>query len=224
MQCLVSADIEHKTTIRPPPPASTSTKQLLFGKTIAIKDNISVAGLPLTGGTQPYHLSLSSPYPISQIDAPVVTRVLDAGATIIGTSTCENYCMSGLSFTSATGPVDNPWIAPRNGERGKGYSAGGSSSGSAALVAVTSIRQWRAKNGLDMEKEDGLGEGADFALGADQGGSIRLVRSSCVLSLAFFPVLSLTSSVSSPQVTPAYTASNQHTASCLIQAAAPYPP
>lgn len=144
-----------KTTIKP---VSTG---LLSGKTIAIKDNVSVAGLPLTGGTQPFHLSKDTPYPISAFDAPVVRRVLEAGATITGMSTCENYCMSALSFTSAIGPVDNPWA--------KGHDCGGSSSGSAALVAINSVRKFKPAAG-----DDGLGEGVDLALGADQGGSIRM--------------------------------------------------
>ena len=61
-------------------------------------------------------------------DATVVTRVLDAGATITGKSVCEDLCFSGGSHTSQTGPVRNPWDRTR--------SAGGSSSGSAALVAA----------------------------------------------------------------------------------------
>lgn len=138
---------------------------ILSGKTIAIKDNVSVAGLPLTGGTQPYHLSKDQPYPISTFDAPVVSRVLEAGATIIGISTCENYCMSALSFTSATGPVDNPWI--------KRYACGGSSSGSAALVGIKSVKGWKTRHGQTVN-DDELGQGVDLALGADQGGSIRL--------------------------------------------------
>lgn len=153
------ADAEPQTVIEP-----TGTG-LLSGKTIAIKDNVSVAGLPLTGGTQPYHLSRETPYPISTFDAPVVARVLEAGATIIGTSTCENYCMSALSFTSATGPVDNPWI--------KGYACGGSSSGSAALIGIKSMGEWQKRH-PGAGGADGLGEGVDFALGADQGGSIRM--------------------------------------------------
>lgn len=124
---------------------------------------MSVAGLPLTGGTQPFHLSKDAPYPISTFDAPVVSRVLAAGATITGTSTCENYCMSASSFTAATGPVDNPWR--------KGHSCGGSSSGSAALVALQSVRTLQPHARAD---DDDLGEGVDLALGADQGGSIRL--------------------------------------------------
>ncbi|KAJ0108972.1 hypothetical protein J7T55_005520 [Diaporthe amygdali] len=150
----------HRTVIRP------SAEGLLSGKTIAIKDNVSVAGLPMTGGTQPFHLSKDIPYPISSFDAPVVTRVLEAGGTITGTSTCENYCMSALSFSSATGPVDNPWL--------KGYECGGSSSGSAALVAVKCVDKQKEKQNGGMVVDEDLGEGVDLAIGGDQGGSIRM--------------------------------------------------
>jgi amidase len=142
----------------------------LTGKTIAVKDNVSVAGLPLTGGTQPYHLSKDKPYPISVFDAPVVTRVLEAGGTIIGMSTCENYCMSALSFTSASGPVDNPWV--------KGYECGGSSSGSAALVGIKNVSERKKKTSGTVDVGS-LGEGVDLAVGADQGGSIRMVSDPC---------------------------------------------
>lgn len=121
----------------------------------------------MTGGTQPFHLSKDTPYPISSFDAPVVTRVLGAGGTITGTSTCENYCMSALSFSSATGPVDNPWL--------KGYTCGGSSSGSAALVGVKSVRKQREKEGGQANADHDQGEGVDLAIGGDQGGSIRMV-------------------------------------------------
>jgi amidase len=141
-----------------------SAEGLLSGKTIAVKDNVSIAGVPLTGGTQPFHLSKDKPYPISSFDAPVVSRVLEAGGTITGTSTCENYCLSALSFSSATGPVDNPWL--------KGYNCGGSSSGSAALVGSRIVKMQRDKDG--MASQD-LGEGVDLAIGGDQGGSIRMV-------------------------------------------------
>jgi amidase len=62
----------------------------------------------------------------------------------------EYFCLSGSSHTNATGPVHNP--------HKHGYSAGGSSSGSAVLVA-------RAE--------------ADMALGGDQGGSIPMPASFC---------------------------------------------
>jgi amidase len=116
----------------------------LAGKKIALKDNICLAGVPMMNGA-----STMEGY-VPDIDATVATRILDAGGTIIGKTVCEYFCFSGGSHTSASGPVHNP--------HRKGYSAGGSSSGSAVVVA--------------------LGE-ADMALGGDQGGSIRIPASFC---------------------------------------------
>lgn len=83
-------------------------------------------------------------------DATVATRLLEAGGTILGKAVCENMCHSATSHSSATGIVENPFA--------KGYSAGGSSSGAGVLVA--------------------LGE-VDGAIGADQGGSIRVPAANC---------------------------------------------
>jgi amidase len=116
----------------------------LKGKTVALKDNIMLAGVPMMNGA-----ATMEGY-VPDIDATVVQRVLDAGATILGKVHCEFFCLSGGSHTNATGPVHNP--------HKMGYSAGGSSSGSAVVVA--------------------LGE-ADMALGGDQGGSIRMPSSFC---------------------------------------------
>ena len=116
----------------------------LRGKTVALKDNIMLAGVPMMNGSA----TLEGYMP--DIDATVVQRVLDAGGTIVGKAHCEAFCLSGGSHTNATGPVHNP--------HRMGYSAGGSSSGSAVLVA--------------------RGE-ADMALGGDQGGSIRIPSSFC---------------------------------------------
>ena len=127
-----------KTTIR----GASSGK--LQGKSVVIKDNVCVAGVPMMNGAS----TLEGYMP--NVDATVVTRLLDAGATIVGKSVCEYYCFSGGSHTSATGPVHNP--------HRMGYSAGGSSSGSAALVAAGEV---------------------DMAIGGDQGGSIRMPASYC---------------------------------------------
>ncbi len=116
----------------------------LLGRTIAIKDNISVAGVPMRNGASTFEGY------VPDVDATVVTRLLDAGATIAGKSTCEYYCFSGGSHTSASGPVQNP--------RKAGHSSGGSSSGSAALVAAGEV---------------------DMALGSDQGGSVRIPSAYC---------------------------------------------
>ncbi len=114
----------------------------LAGKRVAVKDSIMVAGLPMMNGA-----SLLEGYS-PKVDATVVTRVLDAGAEIVGKTHCEYFCLSGGSHTGARGPVHNP--------HRRGFSSGGSSSGS-AVVLVT-------------------GE-ADYALGADQAGSIRMPAS-----------------------------------------------
>jgi len=116
----------------------------LKGKRLVIKDNVMVAGVPMMNGA-----SILEGY-TPEIDATVVTRILDAGGTILGKAHCEYYCLSGGSHTNATGPVHNPYK--------KGYSAGGSSSGSAVLVALRE---------------------ADMAIGGDQGGSIRMPASFC---------------------------------------------
>lgn len=116
----------------------------LAGKRIAIKDNVCVAGVPMMNGT-----SVLEGY-TPEFDATIVTRILDAGGEIPGKAVCEHLCFSGGSHTSDTGPVLNPHDHTR--------SAGGSSSGSAALVAAGEV---------------------DMAIGGDQGGSIRIPSSWC---------------------------------------------
>jgi amidase len=61
-----------------------------------------VAGLPLLNGSP-----ILEGY-ISEVDATIVTRLLDAGATLCGKAHCENLCLSGSSFTNTRGPVHNP--------------------------------------------------------------------------------------------------------------------
>lgn len=112
---------------------------LLSGKTISVKDCICIAGIPQILGTNVYE-----PWTPSS-DATIVTRCLEAGAELVGTGNCENMCFSTSSFSSVLGVVENPY-AP-------GYSAGGSSSGTAAVVG----------GGL-----------VDLGLGADQVNLARL--------------------------------------------------
>ena len=114
----------------------------LTGKTVALKDNVCLAGVPMMNGSS----TLKGYTP--DIDATVVTRLLDAGATIVGKAHSEHFCLSGGSHTNSTGAVHNPYR--------HGYSAGGSSSGSGALVG---------------------GGMVDMAIGGDQGGSIRIPAS-----------------------------------------------
>lgn len=151
----------HRTSITDPKPLD----KRLEGRTIVVKDNVSIAGVPLTGGTFPELLTGKTEYPIPQIDAVVVKRVLESGGVLKGSANCEHFSMSPLSFTSASGPVHNVWL--------KGYTTGGSSSGCAATVAATQARTWRKKHGLPPNDEE-LGESVDMAIGGDQGGSIRI--------------------------------------------------
>ena len=116
----------------------------LAGKTVALKDNVCLAGVPMMNGSS----TLEGYTP--DIDATIVTRILDAGGTIVGKAHSECFCLSGGSHTNATGPIHNP--------HKMGFSAGGSSCGSGALV--------------------GAGE-VDMAIGGDQGGSIRMPSSYC---------------------------------------------
>jgi len=114
----------------------------LAGRRVAVKDNVCLAGVPMMVGAA----TLEGFVP--DVDATVVTRMLDAGATIAGKAHCEAFCLSGSSHTGAYGPVHNP--------HRRGYSAGGSSSGSAVLVATGEVA---------------------MAIGGDQGGSIRIPAS-----------------------------------------------
>ncbi|MGJ4925580.1 amidase [Bradyrhizobium sp. HKCCYLS2038] len=114
----------------------------LAGKKVAVKDTYALAGVPLTNGA-----SVLEGY-VPEFDAPVITRLLDAGAEIVGKSVCEYFSFSGGAATSISGPVHNP--------RAWGHTPGGSSTGSGALVA--------------------LGE-VDMATGGDQAGSIRIPSS-----------------------------------------------
>jgi len=146
-------------------PSSSQDVRLLDGRNICIKDNISVGGLPHTCGTFPQLLSKTGKHQLSTIDASVVSRVLEAGGTIKGTATCENYSLSPLSYGSASGPVQNPWTP--------GYTTGGSSSGCAALIAASRARKWRQARGMPLDQS--WGPECDLGIGGDQGGSIRLV-------------------------------------------------
>ena len=116
----------------------------LEGKSVVLKDNVCLAGVPMMNGST----TLEGYVP--NFDATIVTRMLDAGATIKGKAVCEQFCLSDSSHTSDPAPVHNPYK--------HGYSAGGSSSGSGALVAAGEV---------------------DMAIGGDQGGSIRIPASFC---------------------------------------------
>lgn len=115
---------------------------LLQGEQIAVKDMVCVAGVPMMNGSK-----LLEGY-IPDVDATIITRMLDAGATIAGKSNCEDYCFSSGGHTCSYGPVGNPWKPDHN--------PGASSNGSATLIGLGTV---------------------NMAIGGDQGGSIRIPAS-----------------------------------------------
>jgi amidase len=117
---------------------------LLSGRRVAVKDNIAVAGVPMRVGSRMFEGY------VPRLDATLVERLLDAGATIAGKAECEALCFSSGSHTAVSGPVRNPHDPSR--------SAGGSSGGSAALVATDAV---------------------ELAIGSDSAGSIRTPSAYC---------------------------------------------
>ena len=116
----------------------------LKGYEVGIKDAICVAGVPMMNGTR-----ILEGF-IPDVDATIVTRILDAGGTIVGKTNTEDCSFSGSGHTSALGPIRNPHKPT--------HAPGGSSGGSGAAVAAGDVK---------------------MALGGDQAGSIRLPASRC---------------------------------------------
>ncbi len=116
----------------------------LSGTTVGVKDNIAVAGIELTAGSKAFEGFVPS------FDATVITRLLDAGAEVVGKTNLDELAVSGSGEPTATGPILNP--------HSDQHLAGGSSGGSAVAVVEGDV---------------------DLALGTDQAGSIRTPASWC---------------------------------------------
>jgi 2-dehydropantoate 2-reductase len=124
------------------PPAARVVDGPLRGVAVAVKDNIDVRGVVTTNSS-----TVGVPPPASE-DAPVVTRLRAAGAELLCKTNLLEYAAGSVS--PAYGMTFNPLNESRT--------SGGSSSGSAALVAA------------------GV---CDLALGTDTGGSIRIPAAYC---------------------------------------------
>ncbi len=114
----------------------------LAGEPVAVKDIIAVEGLPTRCGSP-----ASDPAPAAA-DATVVSRLRAAGAAVFATTQCLEYA-AGFA---------HPLIGDTRNPRDPARTSGGSSGGSAAVVAA------------------GV---CDLALGTDTGGSVRIPAAYC---------------------------------------------
>lgn len=119
-------------------PMAGSHSGALAGLRFAVKDNIDVAGLPTTAGCPAFAHTPST-------SASVVHRLLDAGACLAGKTNLDQFACGLNGTRSPYGAVPNA-LNPL-------YISGGSSSGSAYVVATGQV---------------------DFALGTDTAGSGRV--------------------------------------------------
>lgn len=107
--------------------AAQSSVGSLRGLPVLIKDNIEAIGLPATAG------SLALAGRTVKRDATIVTRLREAGATILGSTNLSEWAnirspRSTSGWSAVGGLTANPW--------NYAHSAGGSSSGSGAAVAA----------------------------------------------------------------------------------------
>ena len=124
--------------------ASGMDRGPLHGVPIAVKDLIDIKGVPTTAASRVRDGHVAA------VDAPVITRLRNAGAVLIGKTNLDEFGFGTTSENSSFGPVRHP-IDPSR-------SPGGSSGGSAVAVAT----------GMALA-----------ALGTDTGGSIRIPAAAC---------------------------------------------
>jgi allophanate hydrolase len=102
-------------------PTATRAELPAFGATLAVKDNVDVAGLPTTAACPAYAYTPSE-------SAPAVQRLVDAGALVLGKTNLDQFATGLLGTRSPYGAVRDAWRPE--------YVSGGSSSGSGVAVAL----------------------------------------------------------------------------------------
>jgi amidase len=116
----------------------------LAGVPVAIKDNVDVAGMPTRHGS-----GATSAEPAAA-DDPLVRRLREAGAIVVGKTKMPELAIWGFTESIALGGTRNPRNPARN--------AGGSTGGGSAAVAAGMV---------------------PIALGSDGGGSLRIPPANC---------------------------------------------
>jgi len=122
----------------------------LEGIPVSVKDLFDVAGEVTTAGSAVLKNAARA-----ERSAPVIERLVAAGAVIVGRTNMTEFAFSGLGLNPHYGTPKNPW------DRATGRIPGGSSSG--AAVSVT----------------DGM---AAVGIGSDTGGSVRIPSALCGLT------------------------------------------
>jgi len=122
----------------------TSNLPPLLGVPVTVKDALPVDGLRFTAGSAFYRNNVATK------DAEAVRRIKEAGAIVLGKTSCSDMSASAETTNLIVGLTRNPWKPD--------HSAGGSSGGEAALIASC---------------------GSPLGLGADFGGSIRIPAAFC---------------------------------------------
>ncbi|WP_377298109.1 amidase [Rhizobium sp. SGZ-381] len=130
--------------------AAGFSRSPLEGVPISVKDLFDITGETTLAGS----VALTGK-PVATENAPVVSRLIAAGAVITGTTNMSEFAFSGIGINPHYGTPKNPY------DRATGRVPGGSSSG--AAVSVT----------------DGM---AVAAIGTDTGGSIRIPSALCGLT------------------------------------------
>ena len=102
--------------------AKRESRGPLHGIPLALKDNIDTAGVLTTAASAVYAQRVPT------ADAPVVTKLRDAGAVFLGKLNMHEFAYGGTCVVTHYGPVHNPWNLD--------VTPGGSSGGSAAAVAA----------------------------------------------------------------------------------------
>ena len=105
----------------------------LAGVPIAVKDNVPVEGEPMRVGSA---ATDDAPQPA---DHPVVRRLREAGAVVVGLTRVPELCVYGAT-DSVYGITRNPWDPART--------PGGSSGGSAAAVASGTVPAAHGNDGM----------------------------------------------------------------------------